>query len=1432
VHEDLSRLQADLIDSQRELTTRNAQLERAYVLIRQLNEELEQRVQSRTSELRDLYELAPVGYHSLDADGLIVQINETASEWLGYRRDELEGIRSLRELLAPSSQRAYDDFFPRFKAQGQVRNQEIDIVHRDGSIFPALLNCDALYDAHGNFQRSRSVLVNLAERRASNQALRESEERFRIGFQRHSASMLLVDAVSGLILDANEAAERFYGHSPETLRQTHVQDLDPSPPEEVAARRQTVVREGRHAFVTTHRLANGELRTVEVHSSAITFNQRPVLYSVIHDITSRVQAEAAVRAGEARFRQLFLGMPMAGVIYRLVRSAQREIVDWEIVDINALGAANVGHPREALLGQRAVALFGAEVMQPYLERCRRVVATNQAEHFETHFAFNDRHYLSGVFLIDADHYANVSVDITDHRRAEQRQRESDARVREVMEHSVDASYKRNLRTGALEYLSPVIERMLGYSADEMMSLPREAVMGMVHPDDVPALKQVIAAARVSPSGSRHSVEYRLRRKADETYLWVHDQAVLLRDEHGQPATLVGSMSDISARKQADEAGRQNEVFFRTALDYTADWEYWVGPDRQLVFMSPSCERITGHRAEEFLANPGLLSDIVHPDDRHLMTSHEGEGVDSDSSASFDFRIVTTSGEIRWVNHSCQVVYGSTGERLGRRVSNRDVTERLLAMESLRLAEERLSGIIEGTHVGTWEWNIPTGELALNERWAEIVGLTLAELEPLSINVWENLAHPDDLKRSGVLLAKHISGEDPYYDFECRMRHKDGHWVWVHDRGRVTTWDANGKPVRMSGTHTDITARVLATENQKASDDRFHKLFNAAPVLIAVSVPATGQLLEVNDAFCRITGWTRPEALGRTSQDLGFVNAEQRRAGMAASLKSGQIMSFMLAFPGKDGRVVRCLFSGELVELRGQSVLLTIGLDLTEAYHAERALKASAERFDQISAAANDLIWEVDADGLYTFVSPSSTSLLGYDPEELVSRLHFHELWPADQAAALLPDVRAAINRREEILNLRNILLHKTGRRVLVETTGFPNVSADGTLLGYRGVDRDITEREESVKEQQRLEKELNHLQRLESLGRLASGVSHDMNNVLGAIMAVSSLLKLRHKGDPELSADAEALLQAATRGRDLVKGLRDFSRKELDAATELDLNEMVQREAHLLERTTLKRISIVLALAPDLPAVFGEASTIGNALMNLCMNAVDAMPRGGTLTLSTLDLGHGFVELAVQDDGEGMTPEVLNRAMEPFFTTKPSGKGTGLGLSQVFGAVRMHGGTLDIRSEPRKGTQVRMTLPALESLRPEPGETVPDATSSSRSLRILFVDDEEMVRNTVMRLFRFLGHDTQASSSGLDALRRVEGGLEIDLVVLDLSMPGMDGEETLSRLRILRPALPVLIATGFADDRIPSILKRFPDVRLLKKPYEIHDVEQVLRGWP
>jgi len=372
-------------------------------------------------------------------------------------------------------------------------------------------------------------------------------------------------------------------------------------------------------------------------------------------------------------------------------------------------------------------------------------------------------------------------------------------------------------------------------------------------------------------------------------------------------------------------------------------------------------------------------------------------------------------------------------------------------------------------------------------------------------------------------------------------------------------------------------------------------------------------------------------------------------------------------------------------------------------------------------------------------------------------------------------------------------------------------------------------KEAAEREQEALAQQLEHIQRLESIGRLAGGVSHDMNNVLSAILATTEMMKQAAPLGSEVARKADLLTRAALRGRDLVKKLTDFSRREVQDPALLDLNLLVKREAELLEHTTFKRIQLSLTLDEALLPVYGEESALSNVLMNLCVNACDAMPTGGELRLETRHgQREGWSEILVTDTGEGMAPEVMARAMEPFYTTKPLGKGTGLGLSVVYGTVRAHGGTVEIQSKLGEGTTVILGFPGRPKQEDVPPLASPIVGKELAPRHILFVDDDPFVSKATIPLIRSLGHWVEGVASGGAALERLGTGLPLDLVMLDSNMPGLTGLETLRLIREMRPELPVIFSSGYLDEDAETQIRAYGKVCFLGKPYVLAELKRIL----
>ncbi len=425
-------------------------------------------------------------------------------------------------------------------------------------------------------------------------------------------------------------------------------------------------------------------------------------------------------------------------------------------------------------------------------------------------------------------------------------------------------------------------------------------------------------------------------------------------------------------------------------------------------------------------------------------------------------------------------------------------------------------------------------------------------------------------------------------------------------------------------------------------------------------------------------------------------------------------------------------------------------------------------------------------------------------------------------------VAGILERHEPFDREYPIVRPSDGAHGWVHGRGRLHWDADGQPTTLVGVIQDITERKREEEARRVLEAQLHQSQKLESLGSLAGGVAHDMNNVLGAILGLASIL--REGADPvsPMAKNLDTIVNACLRGRGVVKSLLYFAHKDLQDERRIDLNGLVQEMSELLSHTTLKRVQFQMDLQEGIGPLRGDGGALSHALMNLCMNAIDAMPGGGLLRVSTREAGDGGLELRVKDSGEGMAPEVLAKAIEPFFTTKPLGKGTGLGLSLAYGTMKAHEGTLELLSQPGRGTEAILRFPASRVDRPEPvPASAPVSTEDPPlGLKILLVDDDELIRESLGPLLEMLGHKVTLTSGGMQALQLLEDGLPVDLVVLDMNMPGMSGREALPRILDRRSGLPVILSTGYGDQEIAPLLEEYPGVSCLRKPFSMKEIQQ------
>lgn len=507
------------------------------------------------------------------------------------------------------------------------------------------------------------------------------------------------------------------------------------------------------------------------------------------------------------------------------------------------------------------------------------------------------------------------------------------------------------------------------------------------------------------------------------------------------------------------------------------------------------------------------------------------------------------------------------------------------------------------------------------------------------------------------------------------------------------------------------------------------------------------------------------------------------------------------------------------------------LEISSRKRVEDALRRSEEKYRLVVENQEDLVVKLGADLRVLFASESLCRLLGKSEAELLGTPYLDHVVPED-----LPAVTAGIaeaSRPPWVGRAEHRALTPHGPRVLA-WTGKAVCDEAGKVTAVVGTGRDVTE-------QRRMEERLRQAEKLEAIGRLAGGVAHDFNNQLTGILANADFLVEALAGAPELRAAAEEVRAGAQRSARLTRQLLAFARKGNVVAVPVDVHEVIADVLALLRRSIDKRIALATDLKAVPAVVEGDPTQLHNALLNLALNARDAMPYGGTLRFSTRIADPGsarraegsaplpdgpLVEIAVADDGVGMEPEALAHVFEPFFTTKRAGEGVGLGLAAVHGTVESHGGAIAVESARGRGTTFTLWLPRAAAPAPAP---TPPSSAPARRARVLVIDDERAVRDTLARLLRRDGHEVLLASGAVEGVTLFSGAWrEIDLVVLDMVMPDLGGADVRAALAAIHPEVRVILSSGYAVEGAVAEAAAGGRAWLLQKPYAVEDLRRVV----
>ena len=686
------------------------------------------------------------------------------------------------------------------------------------------------------------------------------------------------------------------------------------------------------------------------------------------------------------------------------------------------------------------------------------------------------------------------------------------------------------------------------------------------------------------------------------------------------------------------------------------------------------------------------------------------------------------------------------------------------------------------------------------------------------------------------LERCLDGEVLHGD-EDQIHRPDGSSEWV--RWKLQPWThADGDTGGVVVFTEFITERLEAERRLRDSEERYRVLYNNTPVMLH-SIDRDGRLVAVSDYWLEYLGYSRDEVIGRKLSD--FLTEGSRRHAEQTFLpeffKTGVLSNVGYQFVKKNGGIIDISLSATAERDEDGAVARsrTVLVDVTERNNAERALRQSERQMRLIADSLPVLICYLDQDGCIRFANRTFSEWYRCDDRNIIGD-PFDSLLTPEMRDVLKPHMTTA--QMGDDLNFEATLTYPDGKTREVETTCLPLRRDDGDVEGFVVMATDATERKAT-------EAQLQQAQKMEAVGQLTGGLAHDFNNLLAVVLGNLQLLERSIKDDDKAVRRSRAALDATERGAELTKRLLAFSRRQTLEPKTIDVNDLVTDMNTLLRRTLGETVELNMACADDLWLTKADPNQVETAVLNLAINARDAMPDGGKLTVETanecldetyvaqfsdVDAGD-YVMIAVSDTGTGIPKDLVAKVFQPFFTTKDVGKGSGLGLSMVYGFVKQSGGHVRIYSEEGHGTSVKIYLPreASDSVDVEKTDKTEQPIKGGDET-ILVVEDDPAVRQMAVSLLEDLGYRVLEAENGADALATLQRHESIDLMFSDIIMPGgMNGAELAIQARDRHPGLRVLHTSGYAEAAVTRDGKIGSTNELLSKPYRKEELARKVR---
>jgi PAS domain S-box-containing protein len=1409
------------------------------------HEEFENILKSTNNQIyRSLFYYSNEAIILHDLSGGILEVNIRALELFDLTVLEVKDLK-MQDLFSPETSEVMNDAIERISREGSARF-ELDLRKRSGETLCAEIS-SCLVDLNGH-DVIHSIIRDISERRAE-EATRLNREKIELALLNAPENPALLVNKKGAILMLNAAAARYLGKPQDDLIGQNI--LDYYPADRAKLRSDCisdVLTTGQPARFQEEE-ANGVVYSYTVYPVAGENGNGDKIAIFAVDMTESAKMERALRKSEDRFRAVWDNSPI-GIcltdhqgIYRYVNPRYCEIY---------------GYSEEELLNRKFYEVPGrpghtGDRREDYDRLFEKGEPIPLGEiKFERSNGEPIWIQLTGDFIREngeSVYLVSMNIDISEHKLAEKELLENKEKYKSIFESFQDFYYQTDM-SGKIINVSPSCLTLSGYAPEELIGCN----VADFYPNPAERKKLLHKLLR---TGSIIDYEVTLRDKSGKE-IPVSINSRLIRDDNGKPLRIEGTIRDVTNRKQAEETLREREQLLRATIESTADGilvvdengkvthsnsrfaEMWRIPDELIETRADNkllqfvLDQLKD--PESFLAKVERLYgslendlDVLYFKDGRVFERFSCPLMKNQSAAGrvWSFRDITELKKTELVQSTLFKISEATG-RSG------DIKELLGTIREI------LSDLIDTTnlHVALYSESSDTYSIPYQVHRKKKAALDPGQLKG-SLTDYVRVTGKalladreviEDLKSKGKI---DIEGEYPSAWLGVPLEAARGviGVVVVHnesDRERFSRSDS----ILLSYISGHI---AMAIERKRAEQ--------SAPEAIVV-VGNDGRIIKINGEFFRMFGYSTHEARGMHIDELIAPRHMHREAfSITKRVCAGETCSLETKRQRKDGSFVDVsILATPIMVKGGQVAIYAIYRDIADRKQAENRLRQSEEKYRSLFETIHDGIVITDLKENIIFANPAACRIFGY-PSNALLRKNLCDLVVEDYHEKIKLEThrrKTGESSRYELTIMRN---DGRQRNVLLSLT--PYKDSQNNISGSVGVLSDITEIKNSEIEKQNLRDRLANAQRMESLGVLAGGVAHDLNNILGPLVSYPEIIKMKLSPDDPIRDKIDKIQTSAERAADVVQDLLTMARRGRYEMKSINLNSIIESYLASPDFNNLKAkqpdIGIKLLLDQSIPSIYGSSSHLSKVLMNLVINAFDAMPRKGTLTLRTECRfmekliggfsnieGGNYVILSVIDSGIGISENDLRHIFEPFYSKKKlSRSGSGLGLAIVYGVIKDHNGYIDIKSEVNKGTDFYIYFP-VDSTKAKIEEKT-DIIDIRGSENILVVDDVREQRELAATVLSSLGYNVETVASGEEAIGYLKAR-SADVVVLDMIMePGMDGLDTYKKIIDIHPGQRAIIVSGFSEtDRVREA-GRIGVGKYVRKPYTMQKLGKAIR---